>query len=177
MINMSKKITFLVAIALLSLTQTITFAEDAQNISDRTHLLLTKSSKPKNLLQEDLKILLSGRAWYKEKTQTYPFRIILQLRNEYEITIQTTEVSNIDNSEPIFPFFSFELQNYNNKQYITPINGNIRTSGISKIPYRIERNRLIIASGSMIVHYKGGQKKIDLQGEYIPWLAPFPRQK
>jgi hypothetical protein len=177
MINISKKITFLVAIAILSLTQTITLAEDTQNISDLTHLQLTQSSNQTNLLEEHLNILLSGRAWYKEQTQTYPFRIILQLRNEYEMTIQTTEFSKIDNSEPIFPFFSFELQNYKNKQYITPINGNIRTSGISKIPYRIERNRLIIESGSMIVNYTGGQKKIDLQGEYIPWLASFSRKK
>jgi hypothetical protein len=121
-------------------------------------------------LQDELRRIERGRAWIKEKTQEYPFRIIFQLRNEYELTIQSTEFGGTDKPEPIFPFFSFELQEGEGKRFIVPLNGNIRESAISKIPYRLENNRLIIESGSMNVQYRGGKQEVNLRGEYTPWF-------
>ena len=126
-------------------------------------------------IKDDLEFMLAGRAWYKEQTQEYPFRIIFQLRNEYELTIQSTEFGGTDKPKPIFPFFNFELQEREGKRFITQINGNNRESSTSIINYHLEGNRIIIKSGSMTVQYKGGKKEVNLRGEYTPWFPPYTR--
>lgn len=137
----------------------------------------SKQSNKQSAIKDDLQIMLFRRAWYKERTQEYPFRVIFQWRNEYELTIQSTEFGGTDKPEPIFPFFNFELQERGGKRFIVQSNGNGRESSTSIIHYRLEGKRLIIESGSMTVQYRGGKKEVNLRGEYTPWLSSNRKEK
>ena len=122
--------------------------------------------------KSDLERMLTGRAWIKEGTKEYPYRIIIQLGKGSELSIRSTEFENKDN-----PFFKFELEQRGGQQFIVPIKATVKGYVIPEIPYRLEKERdlLIIEGGQIIRWQEGSRKEIDLQGGYTPWFPTVPR--
>lgn len=96
---------------------------------------------------DDLQRLLAGRAWIKEKTKEYPYRIVIQLGNGAELSIRSIEFENKNNL-----FFKFELQERRGKQFIVPLNATLRGYVMSEIPYRLEKEKdLLFIEGGQVI--------------------------
>jgi tetratricopeptide (TPR) repeat protein len=115
----------------------------------------------------DLQRLL-GRMWVREKTEEYPHQIIINLTNNSEISIVSTE-NNLESNY----FFPFELQETDGQRFIFTL-GAYRGYAISKINYSLDRNQdlFLIKSGNVYDHSLGGH--IELKGEYKPWFPTSP---
>jgi hypothetical protein len=134
---------------------------------DRQLVQVSGETSDRQTARSDLQRIFAGRAWIKERTEKYPHRVIIQLRENSEIQIISTEFESKNT-----PFFKFEIQIKNGRSFIVPLNATLRGHVLPKIPYRLaqDKDSLIIESGTVIAWDRGVRKDINLQGEYTAWL-------